>query len=68
MIFRNKDIKPEKSGCSICDDLLDIGLEPIPKELLENMPAPQKGKVISGTFGTFRASEFEKNVGGLKDV
>ncbi|EOS48284.1 hypothetical protein C810_01374 [Lachnospiraceae bacterium A2] len=68
MIFRNKDIKPEKSGYLICDDLLDTGLEPIPKELLENMPAPQRGNVISGTFGMFRASEFEKNVGGLKNV
>lgn len=68
MIFRNKDIKPEKSGCSICDDLLDIGLEPIPKELLENMPAPQKGKVISGTFGTFSIKESEKVAGRLKDV
>lgn len=50
------------------DDMLDINEKPIPKESLENMPAPQRGKVISGTFGTFRASEFEKNVGGLKDV
>lgn len=68
MIFRNKDIKPEKSGCSICDDLLNIGLEPIAKELLENMPAPQRGKVIGGTFGTFSIKEFEKVSGGLKDV
>ena len=68
MIFRNKDIKPEKSGCLICDDLLNIGSEPIPKELLENMPIPQKGKVISGIFGMFSIKEFEKNVGGLKDV
>lgn len=44
MIFRNKDIKPEKTGYLICDDLLDTGLEPIPKELLENMPVPQRGK------------------------
>lgn len=68
MIFRNKEIKPEKSGCLICDDLLDIGLEPIAKELLENIPAPQRGKVISGTFGTFSAKEFEKVAGELKDV
>lgn len=68
MIFRNKDINPEKFGCSICDDLLDIGLEPIAKELLENMPVPQRGKVISGTFGTFSIKEFEKVAGGLKDV
>lgn len=59
MTFRNKDIKPEKSGCLICDDLLDIGLEPMPKELLENMPAPQRRKVISGTFGTFRIKDLE---------
>lgn len=68
MIFRNKDVKPEKSGCLICDGLLDIDLEPIPKELLENMPVPQRGKVISGTFGTFSIKEFEKISGGLKDV
>lgn len=68
MIFRNKDIKPEKFGCSICDDLLDMGLEPAPKELLENMPAPQRGKVISVTFGIFSIKEFEKVAGGLKDV
>jgi hypothetical protein len=68
MIFRNKEIKPEKSGCLICDDLLDIGLEPIAKELLENMPVPQRGKVISGTFETFNIKELEKVAGGLKDV
>lgn len=60
MIFRNKDTEPEKSGCLICDDLLNIGLEPIPKEFLENMPIPQKGKVISGTFGTFSIKELQK--------
>ena len=68
MIFRNKDIKPEKSGCLICDDLINIGSKPIPKELLENMPIPQRGKVISGTFETFNIKEFEKVLGGLKDV
>lgn len=68
MIFRNKDIKPEKSGCLICDNLIDIGSKPILKELLENMPVPQIGKVISGTFGTFSIKEFEKVAGGLKDV
>lgn len=60
MIFRNKDIESEKSGCLICDDLLNIGLEPIPKELLENMLVPQRGKAISGTFGTFSIKEFER--------
>lgn len=68
MIFRNKDIKPEKSGFSICDDLLDIGLEPIAKELLENMPVPQRGEVISGTFEIFNIKEFEKVEGGLSGV
>lgn len=68
MIFRNKDIKPEKCGYLICDDLFNTDTEPIPKELLENMPAPQRGKVISGTFGTFSIKEFEKVAGGLKDV
>ena len=53
MIFRNKEIKPEKSGCLICDDLFNTDTEPIPKELLENIPMPQRGKVISGTFETF---------------
>lgn len=68
MIFRNKDIKPEKSGFLICDDILNTDEKPIPKEFLENMPAPQRGKVISGTFGTFNIKEFEKVAGGLKDV
>lgn len=68
MIFRNKDIKPEKSGCLICDDLLNTDMKPIAKELLENVPVPQRGKVISGTFGTFSIKEFEKISGGLKDV
>lgn len=68
MIFRNKDIKPEKFGYSICDDLLNIVLEPIAKEHLENMSVPQRGKVISGTFGTFSIKEFEKISEGLKDV
>lgn len=68
MIFRNKEVKAEKSGCLICDDLLNAGMEPIAKELLENMPVPQRGKVISGTFGTFSIKEFEKISGGLKDV
>lgn len=68
MIFRSKDIKPEKSGCSICDDLLNIVLEPIPKELLEKYSIPQKGKIISGTFGTFNINEFERIAGGLKYV
>ncbi len=68
MIFRNKDIEPEKFGCLICDDLIDTDLEPIAKELLENMSVPQRGKVIGGTFGTFSIKEFEKISGGLKDV
>ena len=68
MIFRNKDIEPEKSGCLICDDLLNADMKLIPKEHLENMPVPQKGSVIRGTFGTFSTREFEKVVGGLKDV
>lgn len=68
MIFSNKDIKPEKSGCSICDDLLNTDTETIPKEFLENMPVSQRGKVISRTFGTFSIKEFEKVAGELKDV
>ena len=50
------------------DDMLDINEKPIPKESLENVPVPQRGKVISGTFGTFSIKEFEKISGGLKDV
>lgn len=68
MIFRNKDIEPEKSGCLICDDILNTDERPIPKELLENMPVPQRGNVIGGTFGMFSTKEFEKVAGGLKDV
>lgn len=50
------------------DDMLDINEKPIAKELIENMPAPQKGSVISGTFGTFSIKEFENVAGGLKNV
>ena len=50
------------------NDVLDINEKPIAKELLENMPIPKRGKVISGTFGTFSIKEFEKILGGLKDV
>lgn len=50
------------------DDILNTDIKPIPKELLENMPVPQKGSVISGTFRTFNIREFEKVAGGLKDV
>ncbi len=64
MIFRNKDIKPEKSGCLICDDLLNADTEPIAKEALENMSILQMGNVMSGTFGVFSIKEFEKAVGG----
>lgn len=42
------------------DDMLDINEKPIPKESIENMPVPQRGKVISRTFGTFSTREFEK--------
>lgn len=59
MIFRNKDIEPEKSGCLICDDILNTDEKPIPKEFLENMPIPQRGNVISGTLGTFRIKDLE---------
>lgn len=50
------------------DDMLDINEKPIPKESLENTPVPQRGKVISGTFGTFSIKGFERVAGGLKDV
>lgn len=50
------------------DDILNTDIKPIPKELLEKYPIPQKGKVISGTFRTFSTKEFERDEGGLKDV
>lgn len=68
MIFRNKYIKPEKSGCLICDDIINTDTKPIPKEIFENMPVPQRGNVISRTFGTFSIKGFERVAGGLKDV
>lgn len=53
-----------KRNYLLVDDMLDINKKPIPKEYLENMPIPQRGNVISGTFGTFSIKEFEKVVGG----
>lgn len=50
------------------DNMLDINEKPIAKESLENLPIPQRGKVIYGTFGTFSIKEFEKVTGGLKNV
>lgn len=50
------------------DDMLDINEKLIPKEFLEKYPFPQKGKVISGTFGVFNVKDFKKIAGGLKDV
>lgn len=68
MIFRSEDIKPEKYGCLVCDDMFETEEKPIAKELLENMPISQRGKVISGTFGTFNIKEFERIAIGIKDV
>lgn len=50
------------------DDILDINEKLIAKELLENMPVPQRGSVISGTFGAFGIKDFERVTGRLKDV
>lgn len=50
------------------DDMLDINEKPISKESLKKYPIPQKGKVISGTFGLFNIKDFENVSGGLKDV
>lgn len=50
------------------DDMLDINEKPIAKEHLENLPIPQRGKVISGTLGTFNIKEFERIARGPKDV
>lgn len=68
MIFRNKDIEIEKSVCLVCDELFGADTGAIAKEFLEKYTIPQKGKVISGTFGTFSIKDFEKVAGGLKDV
>ena len=68
MIFRNKDIKPEKSGCLVCDDLFGTDEKLIAKEFLENMPIPKRGKVFSGTFGTFNIKDFERIAERLRDV
>lgn len=62
MIFRNKDIEPEKSGCLVCDDLIDINEKPISKESLEKYPIPQKVKSIGGTFGVFNIKDFENAI------
>lgn len=48
------------NDCLFVDDMLDINEKPIPKEHLENMPIPQRGNVISGTFGKFSIKGFEK--------
>lgn len=67
MIFRSANTdKDYKSGYLFVDDLIGVG-EPIPEELLKTMP-PTKGKVISGTFGTFNIKDFDRIVGRLKDV
>lgn len=50
------------------DDMLDINEKPMPKELLEKYPIPQKGKVISGTFGVFNIKDFERVAERFKDV
>lgn len=42
-----------KKGYLFVDDILETETKPIPKEFLEKYPIPQKGKVISGTFGVF---------------
>ncbi len=57
-----------KNNYLYVNDILDTDEKPIPKELLENMPIPQRGKVFSVTFGRFNSKEFEKISGGLKDV
>lgn len=50
------------------DDMIDINEKPISKEFLEKYPIPQKGKVISGTFGVFNIKDFERVAGRLKDA
>lgn len=67
MIFRNKNVTADKSGLFV-DDMLDANEKPISKESLEKYPIPQKGKVISGTFGVFNIKDFEKTVGRFKNV
>ncbi len=38
----------------LVDDIFETDTKPISREILEQYPMPQKGKVISGTFGNFR--------------
>lgn len=57
-----------RSNYLFIDDMLNINEKPIPKEPLEKYPVPQKGKVISGTFGVFNIKDFERVSGRLKDV
>lgn len=49
-----------KNNYLYVNDILDTDEKAIPKELLEQYPFTQRGKVFSGIFGTFNAKEFEK--------
>lgn len=51
-----------KSGYLFVDDIIDTDTNTIPKELFEQYPMPQRGKVLSGTFGTFNINDFENAV------
>lgn len=53
-----------ESGYLIVDDVIDGN--PIPKEILERVPMPHRGKVIHGTFGVFNIKDFEKMTERLK--
>lgn len=57
-----------KNNYLFVDDMININEKPISKEFLESKSIPQKGKVISGTFGVFNIKEFERVAGRLKDV
>lgn len=57
-----------KNGYLFVDDILETDTKLVTKEFLEKYPIPQKGKLISGTFGTFNIKDFERIVGRLKYV
>lgn len=65
MIFRNLSVENKSSGLFV-DDILETVSKTMPKEILERMPMPEKGKVIHGTLGTFNIKDFEKMTEMLK--
>lgn len=58
--------KDNKNNYLFVDDMAKIN-DPIPEEILKSMP-PSKGKIVYGMRGTFNTKDFERIIGGLKDV